>query len=379
MTRHRMLPRTVRALLCAILIVGWLPASAQPVRATPCEVPLPVSADEASRLLAEERPFAPTNRDLFYSYENPDWADAAPLANVEGPALDEEGTRVALFTFLERRFPCDPNRIHEALATFGDPMARAKFPEPTLRAALAALTGTIGEPAIEFLLYRTPVALVNFGISVDSDTGVAGRVGAADHWNDGRRYIVIDRLYRFAPFGAFSALLVHEALHTGDNEDSAGLPEEAVASAVEALVYMEMLLTDPTLAQLPDELTRMSSNHMALVRLNSGPAGSDRLTVHVPGNDINIDPLTTEPLTEFYEYYARYSAPADPEFRDRETTGNWLLQEILARLAEPGQEPPASANFDQATVAFVDRNQAALTPAELIAVACILKLDVPCA
>jgi hypothetical protein len=64
-------------------------------------------------------------------------------------------------------------------------------------------------------------------------------------------------------------------------------------------VYLQMLLVAPSIAALPDDLTRFVENHQALVRLNSGPAGSDRLTIFVPDSEQNIDPLATEPLTEF--------------------------------------------------------------------------------
>ena len=366
--------------LCLVLLLGASLPSARPAAAVPCDPPRPVDDERASEILAAERPFAPTNRDLFYTFDHPDWADAAPPESPEGPGLSEEETRDVLRSFLERRFPCSPARISDGMGTYDDAVAREKFPEPTLRAALAALTGTLGEPAIEFLLYRTPVTLVNFGIFVESGTGLPGRVAGVNASPDGTVRVVVDRRFRFLPFGAFSALLAHEALHTGLDGDAAGLPEEAVATAVEALVYMEMLLTDSALARLPDELTRFNSNHMVLVRLNSGPPGSDRLTLFVPDSDVNVDPLAVEPLTEFYEYYFRYSAPADPEFRERETEGNWLLREVLRGLAEPDESAAINANtdFDEETLEFADRNQAVLSPADLIAVACILELDVPC-
>jgi hypothetical protein len=374
-TRRRLLP----ILACVLLSLGGLLPAAPVARAVPCEIPLPVSEEEASRILAEERPFEPVNRDLFFTYDNPDWADVAPLEESDGPALDENETRAALRAFLERRFPCAPDRVQEGMNVFGNPIARQKVPDPTLRAALAALTGTIGEPAIEFVLYETPVDLISFGVYVDLDTGLQDRIAGTYQSLDGTRSVVIDRVHRFLPFGAFSPLLVHEALHTGVGYENAGYPEETIAIAIEALVYMEMLLTDPSLAGLPDELTRSSNNRAALARLNSGPAGSDRLTLFVPGSTTNIDPLAVEPLTEFAELYAATSAPDDPEWRDRETQGNLLLWTILERLAELGSTPPGEGTgFDATTLAFVDQNQAVLSPAELIAVACILELDVPC-
>jgi hypothetical protein len=345
-----------------------------------CRTAQPLKDAQASVVLAEQRPFEPQNRNLFFTYEHPDWATVAPPKELPGPALDEEATREELRVFLERRFPCAADQVQRGLAVYGDPTARQKVPSSTLRAALAALTGTVGEPAIEFLLYRTPVTLIDFGIYVDSATGFPGRVGGAFVSPDGTRHIVIDRRYRFTPFGAFSSLLVHEALHQGADNDNAGLPEEAVASAVEALVYMEMLLTDPTLATLPDELTRANNNHEALVRLNSGQAGSDHLTLFVPEGTTNIDPLSVEPLTEFFEYYARYSTPTgDGSFRERETQGNWLLEQILTLLAGPdGDSPDTAMDFDAETLAYVDTHQAILGPSDLIAVACILGLNVPC-
>ena len=364
-------------MLGALLLGAVLP-TASFAEAESCRPSLPVADERASRILAEERPFAPTDRDLFHSFAHPDWTDTAPIEFADGPALSEEETREELRAFLERRFPCSPQRVRDGLAIYDDPYARQKAPEPTLRAALAALTGTLGEPAIDFLLYRTPVTLIHFGAYVWPGEGLPNRVAGVYGLSDGTQQIVVDRHLRFAPFAALSALLFHEALHTGVDDDTAGLPEEAVANALEALVYMEMLLTEPALAALPDDLTRAVNNPLAVARLNSGPADSDRLTLFVPGSEVNIDPLAVEPLTEFYEYYATYSAPDDPDFRDRETEGNPLLREVLKNLAEPGESPPDDADFDKETLEFVDQNQAALSPAELVAVACILKLDVPC-
>lgn len=364
-------------LACLTLFMSLVVPLALPSRAAvPCQVPLPVSDERARELLSEERPFALADPDLFFSYENPAWYDAAPLVRLDGPALTEAETADALRRFLEKRFACAPRRVQDGMKYFTDPMARLKLPDPTLRAALAALTGTVGEPAIDFLLYRAPVNLVTFSMYVSD--GLPLHAAGVTRPTDGTQTIVFDRRIRFAPFSAYSALLLHEVLHTGADDDTAGLAEEAVASAVQALVYMETLLVDPSIAYLPDEFTRDVNNHQAVVRLNSGPAGSDRLTVFVPDSDVNIDPLAVEPLTEFYEYYPRYSIDG-AEFRERETEGNQLLRDILTLLAEPGHSPPDDADFDQETVAFVDRNQAVLSPAELIAVACILKLDIPCA
>jgi hypothetical protein len=100
----------------------------------------------------------------------------------------------------------------------------------------------------------------------------------------------------------------------------------------------------------------------------------------VPDSSTSVDPVALDPLTEFSEFYAYNSAPDDPSWRESATTGNWLLWEIMARLAgTTDSQPYQGAGFDAESLAFVDRNQGVLSPAELVAVACILELDVPCA
>lgn len=365
-------------LMVVLLVVASgfprLPVSAKAKDA--CDIPLVTTDERASEILAQERPFELTNQDIVFSYLHPDWDASESPQPLQGPAPDEETAKGELFAFLQRRFPCDSAAVQRGMRVYADAIARQKVPDPTLRAALAALMGTVGEPAIGFLLYEIPVVSVTFGVAVDF--GIPMRIAMSYMYGDGTRSIVIDRQYRFAPFDAFSALIAHEAMHMGMDEDRAGLPEEAIASSVEALVYMEMLLVDPALATLPDELTRVYNNPTAIARLNSGVAGTDDLNLFVPDSDVNIDPTAPEPLTEFYEYYASNEQVIEPGFRERETEGNTMLREILVLLAEPGAEPPEDADFDAATLAFVDQNEAALSPAELVTVACILQLDAPC-
>jgi hypothetical protein len=371
------------------LFLGTLLTLVRPVAAVPCDAGRRHDA-AASEILKTQRPFAPANRDLFTNYRRADWADVPPLRDVEGPALTDQETNDALRTFLERRFPCSPRRVSDGLAVYSNPVARLKIPDPTLRAALAALTGTLGEPAIQFLLNQAPVGSIHFGVVIGFGDGLPPRTTAQTYrLADETWQIVFDGRLRFSPFGSFSALLFHELLHVqsppavsnaGDKLDGIGLPEEATAVALESLIYMQMLLTDPTLARLPDLLTRGGSNHMVLIRLNSGIAGTDRLNLFLPGSDVNLDPIATTPITEFYEYYAKWvqTGSVTPEWRNLETHGNSLLAAVLPALADSGHSPPARPDFDRATLDFIDQNEGVLSTGQLIAVACILELDVPC-
>src|SRR5215204_1310307 len=81
--------------------------------AASCHPFLPGDNGYASQILSQGRPFAPRNRALFYTYELPDWKDAPPLEQTQGPGLNEEETRMALRAFLERRFPCSPDRVQD--------------------------------------------------------------------------------------------------------------------------------------------------------------------------------------------------------------------------------------------------------------------------
>lgn len=382
----------LRSLVVLSLCLSFLlseGARAAPVAS--CTAARPPDNAAASRIFATKRPFAPADKNLFVSYDNPAWANAAPIRLAPGPALTEQATKGKLRAFLERRFPCAPQRVLDGLAVYDNQLARQKIQDPTLRAALAALTGTLGEPAIDYLLLRAPVSAIYFGIVIHYQEGIpAGNSATPYALPDGSWVIVFDSVARYNPFDTFSALLFHEALHiesppagsgAGSKPDGVGLPEEATAVSLEALVYMQMLLTDPALATLPDPLTRGANNHLALDRLNSGIAGSDRLTIFVPKGTVNIDPLTVTPLTEFYEYYVRYGfdGPGMAAWSKRETHGNPLLAAVLPALARPGQVPPDHPDFDRATLNYIDQNQAVLSPGQLLAVACILKLDVPCA
>jgi hypothetical protein len=77
----------------------------------PCRTAQPLKDAQASVVLAEQRPFEPQNRNLFFTYGHPDWASVAPPKELPGPALDEQATREELRVFLERRFPCAATRF----------------------------------------------------------------------------------------------------------------------------------------------------------------------------------------------------------------------------------------------------------------------------
>src|SRR4051794_7663423 len=204
----------VRTLLCLILLCGGTLLSSRSVAGQSCRDAHVLDDRAASEILATERPFAPTNRDLFITYVVPGWEDVAPPRYASGPALTERETRDELRDFLNRRFPCAPQRVLDGLAVFDNPLMEEKVADPTLRAALAALTGTLGEPAINFILFQAPVSEIYFGVAIHYGDGFPTGITATSYGlPDGTWHIVIDSRYRYNPFASFSALLFHEAFH----------------------------------------------------------------------------------------------------------------------------------------------------------------------
>lgn len=382
--------RLAIALFCALIALGGGWTAVRPVSGAACQQSLPYDDATAREVLATERPFAPADKDLFLSYSNPDWKDQEPPELDTGPSRSEAEIKQELREFLSMRFPCDPQRVLDGLAIFDNSLAEQKIPDPTLRAALAALTGTIGEPAIEFLLTEAPVSSVFFGVVIHSRDGVpTGMTATVYSMPDSTWVIVFDSLLRYNSFKSLSALLFHEMLHIetpaagdepGTKPDGAGMAEETIAISLESIIYMQMLLTDPSIARLPDFLTRSGNNVLALVRINSGLPGTDQLNLYVPDNTVDLNTLFSEPMTQFADYYAAagYDGTDEAEWRVLETHGNELLQVVLPALAGQGERSPERPDYDQTTLDFIDHHQAVLSPAALMTVACTLGLNLSC-
>ncbi|MFF5447588.1 hypothetical protein [Streptomyces sp. NPDC012888] len=112
----------------------------------------------------------------------------------------------------------------------------------------------------------------------------------------------------------------------------------------------QVYLTDPQLATSGTELTRRLNTKL-MARVNSGPGP---LLGLFTANGPNVYPGGT-PLP----YLAAAFPAGGPD-----TPGNATLRATLRLFADPGTTPPPNADFDDATLAFVDENQG-LTPAEI--------------
>jgi hypothetical protein len=377
----RQVARCVLLVTLSLQIAAGLSSAAGRV-APECVSHLPtMSSSRAEEILTTQRPFVPRNLDLFYSFDNPAWVDAAPLRAAEGPARSEEEIAQELRSFLRARFPCRASRVADGMGVFDDSVAQAKIPNPTLRAALASLTGTIGEPAIRAIL-DGPIEGVDFGVVVGYREGLPSRIYAGYAISGATAEdpvrIVFNQRHRFDHFALFAPVLFHEALHVGPiprpGTPVVGIPEETIAPALDTVVAMQQLLTEPRLARLGTEYARIPFNFSILLRLNSGPPGSAELRLFLPDNDESIFPLVDGPITDFASFFRGYLG-----FVDLPTPGNDLLAEVLPALAASAAAIPEDPAFDAATLTFLDENQEVLSAQELVAVACILEVVELCA
>ena len=250
----------------------------------------------------------------------------------------------------------DPALAATAAQLFVDGEVRARFPALELRAALASLLGTVAEPAIGWLVRAGPFDRIVFG----DPPGDA--IARSFSTRDGSQRIVVDRAFRFERPALLSVLLAHEAFHSdGEASDL----EELVATSFQALVHLEQLVADPTLAVERTALAQ-ATNAWAVIRLNTRAAGSSdlRLILEEAGQTVLPGGLERPHFASFFDPNARA------------TPGNPYLWALLAAVAEPGAEAPASAGFDLETVSFLDLNQSALSVDELLAAARALGLQV---
>lgn len=141
------------------------------------------------------------------------------------------------------------------------------LPDPTVRAAVAALHRTVAQPAIGVVL-ALPSPL-RPGAPVD-----AGRIAGLDA--DGHH--VVNERYRHEHPALLSGAIAHEVLASQPAVNNA---EEVLLHGVLALVHLQLIDRWPPLADLGTELARRV-NSLAITLFNSRPPGSSRFRLRAP-------------------------------------------------------------------------------------------------
>lgn len=292
------------------------------------------------------RPFVPTDINLFTPGV---YTDASPMTPASADTLTESTARTALETFLAKRIT-NTDTLQQALSKFDDTTLIAKMPNPTLRAGLISLTGTLGESGINAIL-RGPFGPLTFGPVTTGDY--------AEIQND--RAVIIDERYASEAFPLFGPIFTRMALQL---DQQTGRAEETTTSAFLALVAMQQTLTDSTLAQSGSELSRRLNTQM-LARLNSGQINFPNIGIYQTPNGQAF------PNGRDFASYAAVFTPLE----DIITPAGNLLATYLETLSSTDAELPLTTSFNENILTFLDQHQNVLSPEELIRIARILKLN----
>ena len=292
------------------------------------------------------RPFVPTNINLFTPGV---YTEANTMIPASNDTLTETAARTALETFLAKRIT-NTDTLQQTLSKFDAPNLIAKMPNPTLRAGLISLTGTLGESSIDAIL-RGPFGPLTFGPVTTGDY--------AEIKSD--RSVTVDERYTSEAFPLFAPIFTRMALQL---DLQTGRAEETTTSAFLALVAMQQTLTDSTIAQSGSELSRRLNTQM-LARLNSGQTNFPNIGIYQTPNGQAF------PNGSTFTSYAAVFAPLE----DIPTPASNLLATYLKTLSPPNTELPNATSFNTNILTFLDQHQNVLSPQELIRTARNLKLN----
>lgn len=291
-----------------------------------------------------------TNESFFADPETPPVTEAD-----RDPAVQ----RVALERHLRARPGSGPS-VGEALSLY-DSISTDVVPSPKLRAAIAALTGTFAEPAINSLLTGDnctdrPALRIVFQVPPGYPDLVA-RVT----FSRGARVVSVNPFAEGERFEHLMPILAHEAIHC---DDQAGIVEEIAATAFDGFLYLQLLAIAPELASVQTRVAR-ELNIDAVALINSGQRYPESIGVLQSPGVRTILPLTNSTAGSFAELvaYAYRTVPATPspaesvalayatilaeavEMDVEDPFDLVYLDELLSRAVDPGV-------FANAIVAF---------------------------
>ncbi|MCK9517417.1 MAG: hypothetical protein M0R74_00095 [Dehalococcoidia bacterium] len=261
-------------------------------RNEPGELVKPVTSD----LAAEITPLAAMAFAVTREGVLGEAAESPPPSEADrDPAVQRE----ALAAHLDLR-GMPPDATRRALARY-DTIPPELVPSPKLRAALAGLTGTFAEPAIDDLLTaanctEAPVSRIVFEAPPD-EPDLFARVTFED---TGARVVSIAPALESEPFERLIPVLAHEAVHC-DRED--GKFEEVAATAFDTFLWIQLLSVDPSLAEGRTQLAR-ELNIDAVAMFNSGRRFPEALGLLPSVGVVQALPLTSAEHRSFADLVA---------------------------------------------------------------------------
>ena len=245
-----------------------------------------------------------------------------------GPKPTLSQVKSQLGSFLKERFGSNQSEIDKALDTFNSSKGKSLIPDPTLRAAFAAMRGTTFQPTIDYFLNSGNFTGMQFG-PTDSLLGIS----QTKQDLQGKRTITVNDRYRNEPFSYLIPMLGHEIQHGSP----ASQADEAFCNFESAMVINEVLAEHPKLAYRDTELARVM-NSFALMFLNSRHPGSAQNVIIAPDGRGLFPGSTAFANKDVWSLYHGSGISLAP------SVARTVLRSIL-----PGVTLPTPLNYDEST------------------------------
>ena len=265
---------------------------------------------------------------------NPGLFDAAVAPEVKAEDRDPQAQRAALVAHLEKR-GAGAATTQKALAHY-DAMPAAAIPSPKVRAALAALTGTFAEPAIDSLLTDRnctgqPVAQ----IVIQPPPGFPKLIARVTFTGSQQRILSLNPVLEGDRIEHIMPLLAHEAIHC-DAKDTR--TEEVVATAFDTFLYLQLVAADPSIVETRTPAGR-ELNVDAVAMINSGRRFPESVGLLPSAGLKRVLPNTNSTFASFAELVAA----AYPSVDNGQPTPEAVADAYVANLAHAAGMQPQSA------------------------------------
>ena len=328
----------------------------------------PPKGQNKERFTLSRRAFRPTDVSLFPTFVEPAGSNGT-VANTNPNPTDVAGN---FSSFMRRKR--DAGLITEAqrqqaINLYNNATVQSIVPNPSLRAALASLVGTVGEPAIDAIINGNnatgkPWTVIDFSPETRPGAVVAESLINPD---PGRIRPLFKEEFRGEPIQALAGYIAHETLHTDNN---AGQQEEILANVVENFVYAQHVLGFRGWIFSGTQLVQQGNAELMSI-LNSGSAGLPRVGLPAgpnlnPGNKVFWNGTTND--TSFETFIRRQYQ--ERNFGDFNTTGNSTFQAMYTLITGRTEE----ANYNRTTISRIDASQQIITDKNAIQLAGLLGL-----
>jgi hypothetical protein len=275
------------------------------------------------------------------------WNGESPESTSGGVSDTDARAEIALI--MRRRFRREePERaVREAMQLYDSPRLREVAAEEIpVRAALALLKGTLGEPVLRFALTTDRPVRIKFGM-------VTNVAAAAEAWSYTREITIMVRdEYRYEDPVILAPVLMHELMH---QNGQAQQPEEVINNVIDTRVALEMM------RDAPGSYSRRTravdgQRGTALLQLNTR-VGAVLAVDHADVANVLPD-FEGPPVASFgaelrTDANLRDGVKMYSLLADAPTKGHQTLADILHTVA-PDVALPDKVFFDQAAVNLLD-------------------------